>query len=122
MLPNRPFATRKRAVCFLALTIRKTFSNLRRGEANKCVSVRCAVRRIVMDFRTRLLLGATTFAVIGYFALIYGSCALDEHCHVRLCGRHVCGVIHDGDTRPRGSAKGSRFRVLRHGTAISQSL
>jgi hypothetical protein len=30
----------------------------------------------VMDFRTRLLLGATALAVIGYFVLAYGGCAL----------------------------------------------
>jgi hypothetical protein len=52
-----------------------------------------------MDFRTRLLLGATALAVIGYFALIYGGCALDAHCHLRSCGgRHICGVIHDADS------------------------
>jgi hypothetical protein len=52
----------------------------------------------VMDFRTRLLLGATALAVIGYFVLVYGGCALDEHCHLRSCGgRFLCGVIHDGD-------------------------
>jgi hypothetical protein len=55
-----------------------------------------------MDFGTRLLLGATAFAVIGYFGLIYGGCALDAHCHLRSCvGRHVCGVIHDADA-PQG--------------------
>jgi hypothetical protein len=53
-----------------------------------------------MDFQTRLLLGVTAFAVIGYIALIYGGCALDEHCHLHFCGRHVCGVIHDVDTPP----------------------
>jgi hypothetical protein len=37
-------------------------------------------------------------AVIGYFVLVYGGCALDEHCHLRSCGgRFLCGVIHDGD-------------------------
>ena len=49
----------------------------------------------VMDFRTRLLIGATALALIGYFALIYGSCALDAHCHLRACGVRICGVIHD---------------------------
>ena len=53
----------------------------------------------MMDFRTKLLLGATALAVIGYFALIYGSCARDAHCHLRSCGgRYICGVIHDADT------------------------
>jgi glutamate synthase domain-containing protein 2 len=56
--------------------------------------------RVVMDLRTKLLLGATALSVIGYFALIYGGCALDEHCHLRLCGRGVCGVIHDADAPP----------------------
>jgi len=72
-----------------------------------------------MDFRTRLLLGATALAVIGYFALIYGGCALDTHCHLRSCrGRYICGVVHDPDTLRRASAKGW-FRVPRHGTEIS---
>ena len=57
-----------------------------------------------MDLRTRLLLGATALAVIGYFALIYGGCALDAHCHLRSCGGpykpHVCGVIRDPETPP----------------------
>ena len=52
-----------------------------------------------MDLRTKLLLGATAVAVIGYFGLIYGGCALDAHCHLRSCGGHyICGVIHDADT------------------------
>ena len=51
-----------------------------------------------MDFRTRLLLGATALAVVGYFALVYGGCALDAHCHFRTCGPYrLCGVIHDAD-------------------------
>lgn len=56
-----------------------------------------------MDGWTKFLLGITAFAVTGHIALIYGSCALDAHCHLRSCaGRHICGVIHDGDgTQPR---------------------
>jgi hypothetical protein len=54
-----------------------------------------------MDLRTRLLLGTTALAVIGYFALVYGGCALDVHCHLRTCGTpykpYTCGVIHDAD-------------------------
>jgi hypothetical protein len=51
-----------------------------------------------MDLGTRFLLGITALAVIGYFVLIYGGCALDEHCHLRSCGgRRICGVIHDAD-------------------------
>jgi hypothetical protein len=50
-----------------------------------------------MDLTTRLLLGATALAVIGYFGLIYGGCALDAHCHLRSCGVRICGVIHDAD-------------------------
>jgi hypothetical protein len=55
-----------------------------------------------MDFRTRLLLTATAIAVVGYFGLIYGSCALDARCHLRRCpyGRNVCGVIYDGEGAP----------------------
>jgi len=57
-----------------------------------------------MDFRTRLLLGATALAVVGHFALVYGGCALDANCHPRACGgnyRHyTCGVIHDADGPP----------------------
>ena len=57
-----------------------------------------------MDLRTKLLLGATALAVVGYFALVYGGCALDAHCHLRFCGGpykpSVCGVIHDADTTP----------------------
>jgi len=48
-----------------------------------------------------LLLGATALAVIGYFGLIYGGCALDAHCHLRSCGgRYICGVIHDAHPSP----------------------
>jgi len=58
-----------------------------------------------MDRWTKLLIGATATAVIGYFALIYGSCALDTRCHLRSClhGKYTCGVIYDGD-----EATGSR--------------
>jgi hypothetical protein len=55
----------------------------------------------MLDLRTKLLLGATALAVIGYFALIYGGCALDPQCHVRICGHHVCGVVHDGENPQR---------------------
>ena len=58
-----------------------------------------------MDLRTAMLLGATAFAVIGYAALIYGSCAFDPHCHIRTCGsrHHICGLAYDaeGAWRPR---------------------
>jgi hypothetical protein len=56
-----------------------------------------------MDLRTKLLLGATAVAVIGYFGLIYGSCALDARCHQRPCpsGRNICGVIYDPGGAPR---------------------
>jgi len=56
-----------------------------------------------MDLHTKLLLGATAAAVIGYFGLIYGSCALDAHCHLRTgCTRHhVCGVVYDPGSAPR---------------------
>ena len=51
-----------------------------------------------MDFKTRLLLGATALAVVGYLALVYGGCARDAHYHVRTCGSHqLCGVIYDAD-------------------------
>lgn len=50
-----------------------------------------------MDFWTRFLLSATAVALVGYVAIIYGGCALDEHCHLRSCygGRNSCGVIYD---------------------------
>ena len=49
-----------------------------------------------MDLYTRLLLGLTAFAVLGYIGVIYGGCALDSDCHFRLCagGRAFCGVDH----------------------------
>ena len=49
-----------------------------------------------MDLRTRLLLGVTAFAVLGYIGLVYGGCALDPDCHFRLCPgqRSFCGVVH----------------------------
>ncbi|HEV2157002.1 hypothetical protein [Bradyrhizobium sp.] len=49
-----------------------------------------------MDLWTRLLLGLTAFAVLGYISLIYGGCAADPDCHFRLCagGRSLCGVDH----------------------------
>ena len=53
-----------------------------------------------MDLRTKLLLGATALTLIGYFAQVYASCALDPRCHLRSCGRHICGVIHDGEGAP----------------------
>ena len=50
-----------------------------------------------MDIWTKGLLGATAIALLGYVAIVYGGCALDEHCHLRSCygGRHACGVIYD---------------------------
>jgi hypothetical protein len=50
----------------------------------------------IMDLWTRLLLGLTAFAVLGYISLIYGGCAADPDCHFRLCagGRSLCGVDH----------------------------
>ncbi|MBR0785690.1 hypothetical protein [Bradyrhizobium iriomotense] len=49
-----------------------------------------------MDLTTRLLLGVTAFAVLGYIGVVYGSCARDSDCHFRLCagGRSLCGVDH----------------------------
>ncbi|WLB55750.1 hypothetical protein AB7008_42195 [Bradyrhizobium sp. 521_C7_N1_3] len=49
-----------------------------------------------MDLYTRLLLGVTALAVLGYIGLVYGSCAHDPDCHFRLCagGRAFCGVDH----------------------------
>ena len=61
-----------------------------------------------MDFRTSLLLGMTAFAVIGYFALVYGGCALDARCHLRHCGgRYLCGTVYDVDT-PQPHEQGVR--------------
>jgi hypothetical protein len=56
-----------------------------------------------MDGSTKWLLGITAFAVTGYFALIYGSCALDVRCHLRSCanGKSTCGVIYDQDDAAR---------------------
>ncbi|MBW7967667.1 hypothetical protein [Bradyrhizobium sp. BR 10261] len=48
-----------------------------------------------MDLTTRLLLGATALAVLGYVSFVYGSCAGDSACHFRTCGRHLCGVVHN---------------------------
>jgi len=52
-----------------------------------------------MDAWTRLLLGITAFAVIGYASVIYGSCAFDSRCHLRTCphAKYSCGVIYDRD-------------------------
>jgi hypothetical protein len=52
-----------------------------------------------MDGWTKLLLGLTALAFIGYAALVYGGCARDPHCHLRSCGggRYSCGVIYDRD-------------------------
>ena len=54
-----------------------------------------------MDTWTKSLLGATAAAVIGYFAIIYGGCALDAHCHLRKCFnvRNTCGVVYDNTDR-----------------------
>jgi hypothetical protein len=52
-----------------------------------------------MDLWTKCLIGATAVAVLGYVAMIYGGCALDEHCHLRSCYAHrTCGVVYDTDT------------------------
>ena len=49
-----------------------------------------------MDGWTKLLLGITAAAVTCYIALIYGSCALEAHCHLRSCGgRYSSGVVYD---------------------------
>jgi len=48
-----------------------------------------------MDLTTRLLLGVTAFAVLGYISFVYGSCAGDPDCHFRTCGRQFCGVVYD---------------------------
>jgi hypothetical protein len=53
-----------------------------------------------MDGWTKFLLGITALAVTGYVALIYGSCALDAHCHILTCSqakKYVCGVAYDAD-------------------------
>ncbi|WP_198024743.1 hypothetical protein [Bradyrhizobium sp. Cp5.3] len=49
-----------------------------------------------MDLYTRLLLGVTAFAVLGYISFVYGSCSTDPACHFRLCagGRSFCGVVY----------------------------
>ncbi|TWB49694.1 hypothetical protein [Bradyrhizobium sacchari] len=49
-----------------------------------------------MHLTTRLLLGLTAFAVLGYIGFVYGGCALDPDCHFRLCagGRSLCGIDH----------------------------
>ncbi|WP_338692080.1 hypothetical protein V5279_38245 [Bradyrhizobium sp. 26S5] len=62
------------------------------------VSLPNGLRSSSMDIWTRCLLGVTAFAVLGYFALIYGGCALDQRCHLRSCYAHrVCGVVYDTD-------------------------
>jgi len=48
-----------------------------------------------MDLTTRLLLGVTAFAVLGYISFVYGGCASDPDCHFRVCGRQFCGVVYD---------------------------
>ncbi|WP_128089633.1 hypothetical protein [Bradyrhizobium viridifuturi] len=49
-----------------------------------------------MDAWTKSLLGATVVAIVGYFAIVYGGCALDPGCHLRTCyGHRACGVIYD---------------------------
>jgi hypothetical protein len=60
-----------------------------------------------MDGMTKWLLGATAVAVIGYFGLFYGSCALDTRCHLRFCydqiwwGATWTCVTYDDDRWPR---------------------
>lgn len=52
----------------------------------------------MMDIWTRLLLGVTAFAVLGYIGIVYGGCAADPDCHFGPCpGRQAfCGVVHAG--------------------------
>ena len=56
-----------------------------------------------MDAYTRLLLGVTALAVLGYIGMVYGGCAADPDCHFRVCagGRAFCGVVYGpaGDLR-----------------------
>lgn len=47
-----------------------------------------------MDLTTRLLLGVTAFAVLGYISFVYRGCAGDPDCHVRICGHQFCGVVY----------------------------
>jgi hypothetical protein len=61
----------------------------------------------LMDSWTQWLIGLTAAAVIGYIALIYGSCALDARCQLRTCGRRVgvvyervCGAVYDRNDAP----------------------
>ncbi|WP_298880804.1 hypothetical protein [uncultured Bradyrhizobium sp.] len=48
-----------------------------------------------MDLTTRLLLGATTFAVLAFVSFVYGRCAGDPDCHFRVCGHRFCGVVYN---------------------------
>jgi len=51
---------------------------------------------------TNWLIGATAVAVIGYFGLIYGGCALDPRCHLQICyHQRICGVTYDGAPQTR---------------------
>ncbi|UVO37894.1 hypothetical protein KUL72_05770 [Bradyrhizobium arachidis] len=47
-----------------------------------------------MDLTTRLLLGMTAFAVLGYLSFVYCGCAGAVDCHFRSCGRQLCGVVY----------------------------
>lgn len=54
-----------------------------------------------MDIYTRLLLGLTALAVLGYVSIVYGGCASDPDCHFQVCGRQFCGVTYNhGQDRP----------------------
>ncbi|MBH5399451.1 hypothetical protein HZZ13_16920 [Bradyrhizobium sp. CNPSo 4010] len=45
-----------------------------------------------MDFITRLLLGITAFAVLGYTGFVYGGCAADPDCHFASVPAGACSV------------------------------
>lgn len=53
-----------------------------------------------MDLTTRLLLGVTALAALGYVSFVYGSCAGDPDCHLRSCGRQLCGVVYSHRPAP----------------------
>ena len=54
-----------------------------------------------MDLWTKSLLGATMIAIVGYFAIVYGGCALGQRCHLRTCYAHrTCGVVYDKADAP----------------------
>jgi hypothetical protein len=54
-----------------------------------------APRLIPMDRGTKATLWITALAVSSYAAWFYADCAMDTHCHFKVCHHQFCGTVRD---------------------------